>query len=142
MGMVGGATIAIKQLVRGYGLRVVALTSAVTTALALIAGSNLPKVLLSLLPILSTLSAVFTDERNVRSGFYAMVIVGATLKHVMTYSTTVALVYSAMYVIPLALTKHLTLLEDLILLATLLITVTTTLTTYYVRVRKVVPQAV
>ena len=134
--MAGVITVAIKQLLRGDGLKIAVLTSFITFILTLVVGSNSPRTLILTLPVFSALSAILTDGHNVRSSFYAMVIVGATIRHAITYSITVALVYIVVYITPLLVTKYFTVLEYCILVITLLAAIMSSLVFYYLHIKK------
>lgn len=132
-GVVG---IAVKQLVRGAGLKIALLTSLVNTLLILIVWGSTPRYLLLVIPILSALSAVFTDALSIKSGFYALILVGASVKHITAYSITVGMIYAVIYVSPLLAIGFFTCLECLALIIVLLSSVMLLLATYYIYARR------
>ncbi|MCD6428256.1 MAG: hypothetical protein J7L12_01465 [Desulfurococcales archaeon] len=137
MGIQGIVSIAIKQLARGSGLQIALLTSLVITLLTLVVGEAPPRILLLSLPVFSVLSAIFTDVHNIRSSFYALILVGATIRHVIAYSATIALMYVVIYVVPLAVIRFFTLPEYCLLAVTLFTAVVTLLITYYLYAKSV-----
>ena len=137
MGIQGIVSIAIKQLARGSGLQIALLTSLVITLLTLVVGEAPPRILLLSLPVFSVLSAIFTDVHNIRSSFYALILVGATIRHVIAYSATIALMYVGIYVVPLAVIRFFTLPEYCLLALSLFTAVVTLLITYYLHARSV-----
>jgi len=136
LGVQGVVSIAIKQLARGSGLRIAILTSLVIAALTLVVGEAPPRMLILSLPVFSVLSSILIDVRNIRSSFYALIIVGATVKHIITYSITIALVYIIIYIVPMAATKFFTLPEYCSLAGVLLMTVVTLLLIYYLYMKR------
>jgi len=131
LGIQGVVSIAIKQLVRGSGLRVALFTSLVITFLTLIVGEGPPRILLLSLPVLSVLSAIFIDVHIIKSSFYALTLVGATVRHIIVYSATIASTYVVIYVVPLIAIRFFAPLEYCLLAASLLLIVVTLLITYY-----------
>ena len=136
MGIQGVISVALKQLIRGTGLKVAVLTSFVTLLLIVIVWESTPRQVLLAVPVLSVLSAIFTDSSNIKSSFYALILVGASVRHIIAYSTTMGLVYAAIYVVPLLTIRFFTLTEYFILTLILFAAVILLLATYYLHAKK------
>jgi len=132
-GVVG---IAVKQLIRGAGLKIALLTSLVNTLLILIVWGSTPRYLLLIIPVLSALSAVFTDALSIKSSFYALILVGASVKHITAYFITVGIMYAVIYVTPLLAVGFFTYLEYLALIIVLFSSVMLLLATYFIHARR------
>lgn len=102
MGVTAVLTLALKQMLRGHGLKVCLVASLMLAILIKVAGDKVPDPVLVGVALPASASSLITDFKAYYSMLRALYMVGATPRQVRTYmlapSTVLSAIYGAPYV--------------------------------------------
>ncbi len=100
MGVIAVLTLALKQMLRGHGLKVCLVAALMLAILIKVAGDKIPDPVLIGVVLPASVSSLIIDFRAYYSMLRVLHMVGATPRQVKTYMLTPSIMLSAIYGVP------------------------------------------